>query len=314
MLIDVIRERGIVPPRYYVARGGNLKTWAAIEADMMQSITIAPVFQVQNVADYIYAQCGQDVWVLGRDFPYLMPPFPACWMETGRPPCLNNNGAKNPYPDRPLRWGALLRCIGIPEYVESDEARWMLRMDLIYLVDKQDPALYTGGGIAFSLDHQGVPVGVPYALCLGQPEMKADGMTDFDAWSSDVIARCYPFMLALSFLNCKNVTTTIQEMPKKVQVSRQRKSRLPLAKYYTLNIEPMKRVLRAEGRSEEVGLRRALHICRGHFASYSEDKPLFGKVSGRFWVSAHVRGSKDAGEINKDYKIKIDQQGGNASL
>lgn len=65
----------------------------------------------------------------------------------------------------------------------------------------------------------------------------------------------------------------------------------------------MKKVLRTEGQSETTGLKRALHICRGHFAHYGDDKPLFGKYTGTFWRPMHARGKVEQGVVVKDYKI-----------
>jgi hypothetical protein len=62
--------------------------------------------------------------------------------------------------------------------------------------------------------------------------------------------------------------------------------------------------MRTEGRVETEGLKRALHICRGHFSHYSEEKPLFGRIAGTFWVPAHVRGSAKEGVIVSDYNVK----------
>ena len=45
------------------------------------------------------------------------------------------------------------------------------------------------------------------------------------------------------------------------------------------------------------------HYCRGHFATYTEEKPLFGKYSGKFWIPAHVRGSVKNGAVVKDYCV-----------
>lgn len=83
------------------------------------------------------------------------------------------------------------------------------------------------------------------------------------------------------------------------------KSPTPL-RFNTINIEPMRSVLRREGRSEESGLRRALHICRGHFATYTEDKPRFGRPGehGSFWIPQHVRGSVERGVVVSDYNVK----------
>jgi hypothetical protein len=46
--------------------------------------------------------------------------------------------------------------------------------------------------------------------------------------------------------------------------------------------------------------RRALHVCRGHFARYTEERPLFGRVAGTFWRPMHLRGSASEGLVLKD--------------
>jgi len=74
--------------------------------------------------------------------------------------------------------------------------------------------------------------------------------------------------------------------------------------YHVLEIEPLRTLFRTEGRSEELGLGQALHICRGHFADH-RGKGLFGKVSirGIFWVPMHVRGTTERGTVRKDYEV-----------
>lgn len=112
-----------------------------------------------------------------------------------------------------------------------------------------------------------------------------------------------PFM-TLSLLHCKNVKreeTTSSDGPSSKWLRRMKQPRL---RYHVLEIEPMKQVLRTEGNVEENGLKKALHICRGHFATYTDEKPLFGRVTGTFWKPAHVRGSIEHGAVVKDYSIK----------
>ncbi len=124
-----------------------------------------------------------------------------------------------------------------------------------------------------------------------------------EALTKQMSSFIYPAFLALSFLHCKNVALDANEPPLKPSRKHQRNHGRPLTKYYTLEIEPMRQTLKTEGKSDEVGVRRALHICRGHFATYTPDKPLFGKVTGTFWRDAHVRGSKKHGEVVKDYRV-----------
>ncbi len=111
-------------------------------------------------------------------------------------------------------------------------------------------------------------------------------------------------LMAVAFTHCKNVVVSPVEPPEKPSKKHERKFGRPLVRYNILEIEPMKHVLSTEGRSETDGLKRALHITRGHFRRYSDEKPLFGKYVGNFWVSQHTRGSMQAGIVEKDYSVK----------
>ena len=108
--------------------------------------------------------------------------------------------------------------------------------------------------------------------------------------------------LATSFMHCKNVTRgTVTEHAKPRLV---RQTGCPATiKYHTINIDPMKEVLRREGGSESVGMKKALHICRGHFANYTVDKPLFGHFIGTVWRPDHVRGSLEKGKVVSSYDV-----------
>lgn len=111
-------------------------------------------------------------------------------------------------------------------------------------------------------------------------------------------------LFAISFMHCKNVVQrSIKPPPKLSKRHRERHGR-PLFSYRVLEIEPMKQVFRTEGRSDEVGLARALHICRGHFKDYRE-RGLFGRNKGLYWWDHHVRGSAAAGVAAKDYSVKV---------
>jgi hypothetical protein len=48
---------------------------------------------------------------------------------------------------------------------------------------------------------------------------------------------------------------------------------------------------------------RGLHIVRGHFSTYTEDAPLFGRITGTFWIPAHVRGTASEGLISSEYRV-----------
>lgn len=114
-------------------------------------------------------------------------------------------------------------------------------------------------------------------------------------------------LLSLCFLHCKNVVSidaTDTAGPPEKWLRRQKQHKI---RYHVLEIDPMKEVLRREGGSEMNGLKKALHICRGHFATYSPDHPLFGKYEGTFWKPAHVRGSQKEGTVLKSYAVGVSE-------
>lgn len=113
-----------------------------------------------------------------------------------------------------------------------------------------------------------------------------------------------PMLLAMSFLHCKNVVRRDATESEGPPAKWLRRHKAPAVRYHVLDINPMREVLRTEGGIEHNGLKKALHICRGHFATYTEDKKLFGKHTGTFWVPAHVRGNAECGVVDKDYRMR----------
>jgi hypothetical protein len=106
--------------------------------------------------------------------------------------------------------------------------------------------------------------------------------------------------MANSLLACKNVAA--HDVLPTVSRQMRRHGGVPLT-YKVIDIGPATRVLKNEGGVAHNGLKRALHICRGHFAHYTADALLFGKYEGTFWHPMHVRGSAKAGIVVKDYRV-----------
>lgn len=115
-------------------------------------------------------------------------------------------------------------------------------------------------------------------------------------------------LLSLCFANCKNVTLGQYRPSSNKKKDHRAGKHYPAIKYHVLEIDPVKRVLDSTGKVQEKGLRRALHICRGHFATYREDSRLFGKHVGTFWRPMHVRGEAGEGMIVKDYAVKASKE------
>lgn len=128
---------------------------------------------------------------------------------------------------------------------------------------------------------------------------------DLYAVRTSICCALYPVMLAISFMNCKNVTLPYEEPDRELNRVRKKAGLRPFVRYNTINIEPMKAAIRAARGMESLGIKKAMHIVRGHFARYSEERPLFGRpgLSGSFWMPAHVRGSIKQGVVQSDYEI-----------
>ncbi len=113
---------------------------------------------------------------------------------------------------------------------------------------------------------------------------------------------------ALNFMNCRNVEL--------VEPARERHERKRLARLgvtvQTINVFPVGRSTRSGPKAEGAGLGVPLTSVAGHFARYGPEYGrglLFGKLSGRFWIPQHARGSKELGEQERDYRLVPDKEG-----
>jgi hypothetical protein len=85
----------------------------------------------------------------------------------------------------------------------------------------------------------------------------------------------------------------------------ERRHKASLKEYYILKVKAVQepRAFSEVGQAQRVQGQRREHVVRGHFRWYSEEKPLFGKISGMVWIGEHRRGD-DIGRIRKDYAVE----------
>lgn len=110
----------------------------------------------------------------------------------------------------------------------------------------------------------------------------------------------YVLFQFLSFLSCKNIAVEDVKPPKKLQKRRVKKKKLPMVSYKVLKV---KNVGKSSHGSSGGYWSNRIHLCRGHVREYSPDRPLFGKLFGRFWIPPHARGNKKLGTVQKDYAL-----------
>ena len=110
----------------------------------------------------------------------------------------------------------------------------------------------------------------------------------------------------LMLLNTKNITTIDNPPPAKLNKKRIKNGKQPLFTYKTLRLQlPAKKRKKGSGLSTATDNTTRLHLCRGHFKTYTEEKPLLGRFTGRYWWQPHARGDKSQGVVMKDYEVKI---------
>lgn len=75
--------------------------------------------------------------------------------------------------------------------------------------------------------------------------------------------------------------------------------------YKMLEIGGDQEIVDIKSIGSDYGGTKKLHICRGHFKTYTEDNPLFGQPgnTGQVWIPMHTRGSAKKGEVRKAYKV-----------
>jgi hypothetical protein len=76
-------------------------------------------------------------------------------------------------------------------------------------------------------------------------------------------------------------------------------------KFSELHIRPVSKSYRSDHPGTPLADMRPMHGVRGHFSEYGVNGKglLFGKLSGRFWIPPHVRGSKEHGEVDQGYVV-----------
>jgi hypothetical protein len=262
-----------------------------------------PVLLIDNVADYFYTS-DQEYWDLRDDFPNLAPPYPAFWCECKMikkihsAECGDHDmSALVPHG----RMGMLIHGLdpaeakgeGIPEH-----ARWILWCELFIDYGRRGvTADGPHGSVFLCLDADGVIIERPWMQTLADTkdsEVMRGYMTFFN-----------PAFLAMSFLHCKNVVVVDNEVPVKLAKKYRARTGVQPTRYKTLVIEPLKQILRTEGKSHEHGLAKALHICRGHFRDYRQGRGLFGRYHQLVWTPSIVRGTRGKSAPPREIEVKL---------
>lgn len=287
-------------------------------AEIRKNLPSVPIFVVDNVSNFIEdeEEEGRE-WNLEKGtYPNLAPPFDWWWMEYD----VSHRDWGKKHGVRSV--GALARAFDMKDKEDFAEAhdmlpveatfkqepRWIVQWQVVMeYVEEQEKVPITAAVMLMTLldEHGDLTedfAGTVYSIALThtlEEEMKKKRK----GFVFGAVTLMRPMWLALSLMHCRNVEIVEQHPPRHERRRAERNKEKPPVRYSTVNITPMRKVLATEGRSGEVGLRKALHICRGHFKHFDE-KPLFGRVRGTFWWGSMVRGDARHGRNIHDYKVK----------
>jgi hypothetical protein len=283
---------------------------------LMPSLMEAVPIVADEVAAYVFAQdrpvaMREEQWDWGRDFPVLAPPFPMTFVEWRQPTEVVAARFGREFLDAFLpREGVLFlggtkaeagRC-PLPPLArrEVDYAHWLTFSAFGEFRIGSLAEMGTTAGVL--VDGRGQVVGEPMIRNL-------NGYGPTDRWSHFFRKVAGVALLTITFMHCKSGVRLVDvEPPERLNRARVRRGRPPLARHKTLVIEGLKELLRREGAVGQVGLKRALHLVRGHFATYTAEKPLLGHFVGTVFRAAHTRGRSQYGTVTKDYEVKAPRQ------
>jgi hypothetical protein len=293
------------PPGYHGKHYRQEPLLSEIRNEVLKALEDADCFVVDNVCRYFFEHYHSKSLNVTEDFPCLAPPGELFWMEM-------NFSHPEVHPTYPKQWGVAFEAFTWEEWVEfckekqpvalesfpidPTPIRWMLRC-CVYC-HTHDHLYGPIGNWIFPLDHTGKPITL---LVVGREDLGEPHETFLDNTLSVMV---FPALLALCFLNCKNVRAEKEPLDPHFAKIYQKKHKKPLMQYKTLKIEGMKSEIRKGSKAAGTGIEKGMHICRGHFKTFTEDKPLFGRVTGRFFFAQHVRGKKEKGVIVKDYDVR----------
>lgn len=270
--------------------------------DEINAAKAAPSIVLDNVAAY-YAESPKQKWKVA-DFPNVAPPFQVFFLEWNMPRQKNMGGHMSKALPYWMQCGLL--CSAIPPDSEINNKAILDRIAARGHIAKW--IVYCSPWAAIGGHGAGKPLwlGNRISLIVG-PSGELLEMSWYEN-GQDLNDMVFVGCLGLSFMHCKNVS--MGKMDVASLISRRDACYFPSAprlKYHVLQIGAMRQILRHQGREGEVGLAKALHICRGHFAHYEAERPLFGKYVGTFWRPDHVRGSESRGAVVKDYEARLPQ-------
>lgn len=299
------------------------------------------------VAKWFLGEAPQEYWEYRRDFPCVLPPAPVTWIEFEMPPIIRSDKRAIPRPARSVaalimtleipedNRDNFLRSDGIIELFAHFRRQSRIRDGIEISTDKRQESIQKAFDqelsarwvcvwqlMAEPLNHSVLVPFVSYAFYLDQNGQILDGLSVAYTMIMDVkrvpeealnhvFSDTLPFLFALSLTHCRNVEVIEQELPPPIVKKRKEKG-IPIYKFKILNIKPIggKRIIdpnREKATIAQNGM-MPMTFVRAHFKTFTEERPLFGRHRGTYFWHQFAKGSKEYGEITKEYRVKPEEK------
>lgn len=326
-LIDEIRMTKRINPSWGGRTGNNVNgdiIWKIYQDLYQESLEHAVVVDCNNLREAAYDRVEKGNHAIDSEqYPDFRLPYPEMWFEY-----------ESDDPEGIIkRVGVLARDVLLSRYTNR-----IIQSHTIKKMDEQghdklyDLALFVKGvdtrtgkqhiiGPTFTLliiaDKDGVIQRSSYTCYSQKSSYRGDVETSVNGdhivrmvtrpidWTQKnklAVAKIIPALMAIQFMNCRNITQEVKDPPQTIN-ERHRRQHPPLVQYRVLRID--RRAGKASNAPQgDPQTHNALHVCRGHFKRYTADKPLLGKHTGTYWWESHARGNREHGEVIKDYRIE----------
>lgn len=297
-----------------------------LRGKLLSFLRQATAFRANNVAKFYY-ESPRENWPLESAFPGCIPFADRVWIEYKVPETINIGGKIQRRAQGEL-FVALVCEDGTEAFLRSKE----MQEDYVRLTGKAVPPLPEIMGLKDKLSgcRYEVLVVVPHAepivlgwMCIfvkkevgATPILDKNGHTLFainkTKFSSPQMGADTVFefarigLLSFSMASCRNIR--IVDVPQEKPVGNREKRRSSVCAARIVELCVTKPVVKKNGALEQPGqldltthepLSR--HMIRGHFKTYTPEKPLFGDRIGTYWWSQQWRGDDSAGVIEHVY-------------
>lgn len=171
------------------------------------------------------------------------------------------------------------------------------------------------GKFSVALDHQGMYLGVAAAAnieAISEIEYDGEVMSDEDrARMNDsqaaLMARIsWGAVMTIGWMNCKNVEVIDHQRIVKVSVASKGKGKKTRNAFRPLDYHTIRLPGQSPGGGAGTGTggEQRMHTVRGHFKTFTKERPLLGRGVGTYWWGWQVRGNPSRGVSVADYNMK----------